>query len=294
MISSLILALATLTTGQSHETNNPLYARLRDEGVQISPGKAISLTPPLLSAGADATAAKAAIGELVKPSYSFQQFSRKSAVAPQILHVELLDGEAPARRVDVYFIAYGSLDELAQGDVPSRLLHAEEPNEDVGGQGSALDEAALAARGIELPPKDERREEFAHGSFTLLKKVEIEGTVRSAWSRAGKSLVAALELDPRFARDADFPNRWRALERDAAGRLEPTGDWQPYGGVGGYVQLTELSEPPGALLAEWHLVFSEPHGWFDGANLLGSKLPAIVQDRVRATRRELAQTPSAR
>lgn len=292
MISSLILALATLAGGPMHETANPLYARLRDDGVQVAPNRTIPLTPPLLAAGADAPEAKDAIARLVKPSYSFEQFARKSAVAPQILQVDFLAGDTPARRVDVYFIAYGNLDEIAQGDVTSRLLNSNESDEDVGGKGSTLDVADLEARGIKLRSPEESREQYAHGTFSLLKKVEIEGTIHSSWSRVGNSVVAAIEIDRRFADDAELPNRWRALQRDAAGRLEPTGDAQPYAGLGGYVQLTELAEPKGALLFEWHLLIAEPHGWFDGANLLGSKLPAIVQSRVRATRRELAKTSS--
>ena len=59
--------------------------------------------------------------------------------------------------------------------------------------------------------------------------------------------------------------------------------------MGIYAKITRLHAPEGALLIEWHLVYSEPQGWFDGTNLLGSKMPAIVQSRVRATRRELVR-----
>jgi len=265
---AILLALTTWVAGQTHDDANPLYQRLRTEGVRVSADQSIALTPPLLEQGASAADARAAIEAMAKPSYSFDQFARKSAVAPQLLQVEFLEGEMPARRIDAYFIAYGDLDAIAEGDVLERLLNSQEADEDVGGEGTTLDDAALGSRGIELAPPGERQEEFAHGSFTLLKRVEV---------------------DPRFADDKEFPNRWRPLERDDAGRLEPAGAAQLYSGVGGYVQLTELAEPKGALLVEWHIVLAEPHGWFDGANLLGSKLPAIVQNRVRSMRRELVK-----
>lgn len=289
MNATILLALATFVAGQTHEDANPLYQRLRMEGVRISPDSTIELTPPLLADGKDPADARSAIEAIAKPSYSFDQFARKSVVAPQLLQVEFLEGESPARRIDAYFIAYGDLDAIAEGDVLERLLNSQEADEDVGGEGSALDDAALGSRGIELPPTDQRREEYAHGSFTLLKRVEVEATAHTAWSRVGNSLLAAVEVDPRFADDAEFPNRWRSLQRDDAGRLEPAGDAQAYSGVGGYVKLTALAEPKGALLVEWHIVLAEPHGWFDGANLLGSKLPAIVQNRVRSMRRELVK-----
>ena len=61
---------------------------------------------------------------------------------------------------------------------------------------------------------------------------------------------------------------------------------QPYGGAGMYLKITKLHEPAGALFVEQHIVFAEPTGWFDGANLLRSKLPLVVQSNVRDMRRE--------
>jgi hypothetical protein len=47
--------------------------------------------------------------------------------------------------------------------------------------------------------------------------------------------------------------------------------------------------PVGALFVEQHLIFVEPAGWFDGTNLLRSKFRLVIQDRVRAMRREWAR-----
>jgi hypothetical protein len=43
------------------------------------------------------------------------------------------------------------------------------------------------------------------------------------------------------------------------------------------------------LLIEVHMVFAEPKGWFEGRNLLRSKLPPVMQDSVRKFRRQLAK-----
>ena len=51
-----------------------------------------------------------------------------------------------------------------------------------------------------------------------------------------------------------------------------------------------LAEPKGALFVEGHVVFAEPVKWFDGANLLRSKLPPVIQGQVRSFRRELAKS----
>ena len=40
-----------------------------------------------------------------------------------------------------------------------------------------------------------------------------------------------------------------------------------------------------------HAVFDEPAGWFNGANLFRSKLPILLQDKVRSVRRRLSAKP---
>jgi hypothetical protein len=56
------------------------------------------------------------------------------------------------------------------------------------------------------------------------------------------------------------------------------------------MKVTRLAEPVGALFVEQHVVFAEPAGWFDGANLLRPKLPLVIQGKVRAMRREWTES----
>ena len=55
-------------------------------------------------------------------------------------------------------------------------------------------------------------------------------------------------------------------------------------------ELKALAAPEEALFIECHLVFDEPQGWFNGANLIRSKVPVLVEDTVRKARRRLAKT----
>ena len=57
----------------------------------------------------------------------------------------------------------------------------------------------------------------------------------------------------------------------------------------GTLIIGHLKEPANAILVEFHQVFVEPKKWFDGANLLRSKLPLVIQPEVRAFRRELTK-----
>ncbi|MES1213546.1 MAG: hypothetical protein ABUL64_03085, partial [Singulisphaera sp.] len=89
-----------------------------------------------------------------------------------------------------------------------------------------------------------------------------------------------------------FPNSWSPLERDASGKLS-VGAAKAYSGLGGYMKMTELVEPAGALFVECHIVFDEPEAWFHGKNFLRSKLPLVVQDNVRSFRRKLGKDSGA-
>jgi hypothetical protein len=119
-----------------------------------------------------------------------------------------------------------------------------------------------------------------------LDKVELHQTSRCVLTRTKDSILIASVLDPRFASDREFPNAYRQLERNELGEIKK-GPMKPYRGAGGYLKATRLDDPPNSLFIEYRLVFSEPHDWFDGANLLRSKLPVLLQSRVREMRREL-------
>jgi hypothetical protein len=100
-------------------------------------------------------------------------------------------------------------------------------------------------------------------------------------------VVVAISIDPRFNADAQFPNSWRGITR-GTGRSLQLGEVQPYQAAGGYMKASRLVQPSGALLIEYHLAFEEPQGWFNGSNLLRSKLPLLCQDGVRKFRRRMA------
>jgi hypothetical protein len=119
-----------------------------------------------------------------------------------------------------------------------------------------------------------------------LNQVELTVVGRSYWSRTEDSIVTAAMVDPRFTGDSKFANVWRPLTRAPNGQMQK-GPPQPYRGAGLYMKITKLAEPAGALFVEAHIVYAEPHGWFDGQNQLGAKLPAVTQQKVREMRQEM-------
>jgi hypothetical protein len=220
---------------------------------------------------------------------------RKSVVAPLVLKIS--DPRTPgaglsgtARRVDVWFIVHADFARLTSEDFLLDQVTPDAKSEQKGDfQGHTLKPSELEARGITA----EKRERLFHLSFNLFDRVQLSATSRAMLARTSGSVVVAGTIDPRFDSDARLPNLWRPLKRDDLGRLN-AGDSHPYRAAAWYLKATRLHEPAGALLVEYHLVFDEPQGWFEGANLLRSKLPLLTQDAVRRFRRKAIETNPAR
>ena len=282
--SAIVLLTISLAAGETHQQTNAIYRELREVGVPVGAMIKVPLPAPTMADGLDARAQKAVLQAVAGDDYPVEELLRPSFVSPQVFRlrdVHPSDPQAPAHTMDVWFVAYGDLRTVAAKDFRERLLKAKQGE----GKAQELKPADLTRRSI-TPPKDVKHESFGHIEFHFLDRVEIAVTGHSFWSQTADSILIASKIDSRFRDDAEFPNRWRPLRRDADGKFQP-GPPQPYDGAGYYIKVTRLAEPRGALFFEAHLVFTEPLKWFNGANLLRSKLPLVVQDQVRTTRREL-------
>ena len=181
--------------------------------------------------------------------------------------------------------AAAGLDDLASGELFEKFTSAR-------GGGATFHELTLAelqARGLQLSGPAGADERFVHSKVMVLDRIELSQTSRAMTTRTDDSVLIASQVDRRFAEDAEFPNAWRPLVRNDAGEIT-TGPPRTYAAAGGYLLATRLSEPQGAILVEYHFVYREPHDWFNGANLLRSKLPIFLQSRIRALRRELRES----
>jgi hypothetical protein len=285
----LLLSLAATAPAQpaTHEAANPLYKAMLDPGLVVGPDVRVKLPPPTMPDGLAADKQKAVVAQLIGNDYSYEEFTRKSVVAPNLIRIgdaKVPDPKAPVRTVDVYFVAYGDFQATEDEKFLDRLVNTGKGE----GSGKKLTPEQLAKRNIVLKPGDEKREGYGQVEFDFLEKVKLKLTGHAMWSRLPESVVAAAEIDARFRGDAEFPNQWRPITRE--GGQVKVGDPQPYGGAGMYLKITKLAQPAGAMFIEQHVVFAEPTGWFDGANLLRSKLPIAMQTSVRDMRREWAKT----
>lgn len=276
-IAALVLCLAA---GSSIAAES-VFQSLTERGVALEETATQRLPPPTLPDGLGPAATQQALRQIADESHPLDQLLRKSVVAPFVLKItdqKPVAGALP-RRVDLWFAAYGDLRLMSDEDFLKGQLSSNNPN---GDQAAFLTDQELAARQIQ----PERGERYLAATVTLFDRVRISGVMRTQLIRSEESITAAGMIDPRFDHDPRFPNTWRSLTRDDNGNLQ-VGPPHVYHSAGWYCKATKLAEPAGAVLVEVHVLFDEPHGWFNGTNLLRSKLPIVVQDGVRKFRRRL-------
>lgn len=270
------LALASSSAGAGS-----IYELLLERGVALDDAATLRLPPPSLPDGVAPAAVRQVLQQIADENHPLDQLLRKSVVAPFVLKItdeKPVAGALP-RRVDLWFVAYGDLKLMSDEDFLKGQAGGNNPN---GDHAAFLTDQELASRQIQ-PERDER---YLAATVSLFDRVRVSGVMRTQLTRSDQSVIAAGMLDPRFDRDAQFPNVWRSLGRDENGNLQ-VGPPHAYHSAGWYCKATKLAEPAGAVLVEFHVVFDEPHGWFNGTNLLRSKLPIVVQDGVRKFRRRL-------
>jgi hypothetical protein len=292
LLTVCVFVLGTLAWLSRCQADNQVFDLLMSRGVAVGPDEVVRLPHPTLPDGLTAAGQRRAIESVADSGHSWDQLTRKSVVAPFILQISKDDGQRDrrGRRLDLWFVAYGELKTLDNQDFLRRQFRSatSETDPENGSASRALTASDLQRRGLTSPtqPGDP---EYVAAEFTLLDRVRLQVTTESTKSKTDESNLAASILDRRFIDDAQFPNQWRPITRDDAGR-RGLGAPQPYFGFGGYAKATRLIDPPGAILIEYHAAFAEPQGWFSGTNLLRSKLPILAQMIVRQLRRGLEKT----
>lgn len=286
---ALLLVFTALLVSSLNAAENSVFNLLVGPGVPVAPQEKVMLPPPTLPDGLDGANQRKQVESVVEGRYTWDDFTRRSVVAPFVLKIS--DDKALeqriGRRVDLWFVAFGDLKSLASDEFLTRQIGITSADSDPanGSRVKLLSGADLAKRGL-AAAKAVEVPQFVAAESTILDRLRLSVTTRNIKTTTDRSICVASILDERFTNDEEFPNAWHPISRDNTGRRQ-IGEQQPYVGMGSYVKATRLIEPDGALFIEYHLAFAEPKGWFQGTNLLRSKLPIVVQDAVRKFRRSL-------
>jgi hypothetical protein len=268
---------------------NALFNELTTTGVRMSSAAALVLPPPTMADNLSAAEQQQRITQIAEGKHSADSLTRNSVVAPFVLKIDTIPPASEqanaACRIDLWFVVHGALERISDDQFLRQQVESEtnSKTDSSSPQLVALSASDLASRHIE-PIADQR---FFAGNLVLFDRVRVNLALQGLQTRTPQSVLVAMAIDPRFDHDNQYPNGWQKLTRDNAGKLQ-VGALQPYQAAGGYVKATRLSEPSGAIFIEYHMAFEEPRTWFDGANLLRSKLPLVCQDGVRSFRRRVA------
>jgi len=286
-----VLVAFALLPSRWCRAENPVYDELMRRGVPIDMREIVRLPAPTVADGLTAAKQRQAI-EAIADGRSWEELTRRSVNAPFVFKISRDENDPSrlGRRVDLWFVAYGNMATLENNEWLEKQFKAtgNETDPENGVVVKVLTDADLARHGLKLG-QGASGPQFVFAELTLLDRVRLAVTTRGSVHLTPESVISASMIDPHFATDPQYANRWKPVLRDDNNRRS-LGKAQPYFGYGSYAKATRLQDPSGAILIEYHAAFAEPEGWFNGNNYLCSKLPILAQMIVRHLRRELAKS----
>lgn len=291
------LAMPETTHGQGQV--NPIFNDLVQKGVPFN-GNFRRIRPPTLPDGLNAQQQQQEIQAVLNKRQgmpvTYQQFTNNNLNAKYILLIDDLappfgGANQPGHSIDLWFVVWGQLPTIT---APAFLKQQFQPDPN-----DKMDVLQPNDLPIEIKPQKIAGggEWWVHGQFMLLsndQRAQVRATARAFETTNQDSGTLGAIIDQRFNQNPKFPNEWRPVTGKAGGQPQ-FGQPTPYVSAGGYVKITKLIQPAGALLVEYHMVYDEPNGWFGGNNLLRPKLNTKTEDDVRSFRRKVknaAQAPA--
>jgi hypothetical protein len=287
-ISTVLMAIVSValmiltTTSLAQTTTNPIFEKLSKEGIVAADGSVATVPPPVMADGLSAADQRKAIDSISEGNKNFQSLTNKGVNSPYVLKisdVKPTKGQSKTiRLVEFYFVIHADMKRLEEesflkGQTENREK-PEDQEEETKVSGEEIKPEELKSLGISVAAGDNPPERYYQGTFPLFGRVRVEGVGHSYYTKNENSSIAASILVPDFAKDQKYAARWIPLTRDEKTGKRVEGKPQSYAGAGAYTKATILAEPKGAVFVEQHILFDEPKGWFNGANLLRSKLPS--------------------
>ena len=278
---------------------NPVLNELQKQGVPFGMNFRLlpALTmPDVLNAAGQETVVKNILKLKPGMAVTYEQFTNNNLNGP---YVPLIDAPQqnpqPGHSVDLWFVVWGDLKKITAPAFLKKQFQLDENDQ--------IDVLKSADLPMGIPPPQQPAggggDWYAHGVFTLLSndpRVRVEGTAHTVETVTNESGTIGGILDQRFNQNPKYPNQWQPILRNANGGIlknakgkPQLGPPTPYDSAGGYMKVTKLVQPAGALFVEYHLVYDEPQGWFSGRDLLRPKLRIKTEGDVRSFRKQVLE-----
>jgi hypothetical protein len=281
MVSLLTLLALTVPSAEPP----PLIQNLIEVGLAIPEVGRHKMPKPTLEVGMPEAQVKAVVKtfEDDRPDFLEPRLSAPYRL-DRMTPLENKDGDTRGRELNLWFAAHGDIKKLDDQNILGTLLGAQGKKK-AAKDTIYLEEADLKKRGITPVKIANGDERFSVLEMDLIEKVRLSGVLRTQRRWINGSLVSTMILDERFANDAKYPNRWAPIDPEDH---DKTGPAKPYSGFAGYIKATPVPGMKDVIFVEVHFAFSEPFDWFEGKNLLASKMPLAVKQNVPALRRKIA------
>ena len=270
---------------------NPIFTELTQEGLKMPDGTVVKLPPPILADGLDAAAQQEAIMKFVPKDCTFDDFVTDDKYAPFGLTIPPIKGKPGyvLRVINAGFVARGKWDVLVSKKFTDGLMTKKGGKANAKGGAGMLRKSGFltkeeaAERGLKIVSDKDGGDGWFYTTFALLDRVQVSATRCALLTKTADGIILAGRIDAKFDNDAEYPNVWQAVTKDALGN-PVLGQKNPYSGSGFYLKATRLKAPKDAIYFEFHSAYNEPQGWFDGGTDLKRKLPSIVKFQIEEFR----------
>jgi hypothetical protein len=285
-----VLAGAGAPTAPENELLNELVTK----GVVMPDGQIVRLPVPTMGEGLNEQQ-QAAVLTAIAPRGNVEEFLDK-ATNPVVLKLgkkPSATGDDVIRTVNASFVVYGDWNVLTSDEFSKGILKEGKTKngktEGMVSKAGYLKVPELTVRRLSTRSMPDLKEYYLYTTFKLFERVEVSATRFGVATRTPSGVIVAAKICPRFAKDKEYPNQWRAIDRNAVGDIV-LGPLQPYSGAGFYAKVTRLIKPDDAIFVEFHEVCYEPRGWFgEDDNRLPSELRKIIPFEVKTFRAKLAK-----
>lgn len=271
-----------------HAAANPVYQNLiTGTSDDLSAfDHQVEVVKPLMKDNMSQAEQREVLKQVGGKKYSVEDLLNGSISAPHVLEMdrEAIDDSAKSTMLttlSLYFVAKGDLEMVADPKFLESLMSIDGRSDE---KADPLTDEQLQAAKIDPTKIAKDQEGMSVVEGTIFDRIHVTGVARSYWTRSGDSIVSAALFDRRFADKGKLAPTWERFERQEDGSMK-SAETGKLPGLGAYVKITPIKGADKLLFIEAHGALLEPYSWFQGANLLGSKLPTALRNQVQDIRR---------